>query len=334
MANKDIVVIGASAGGVEALTRLCAALPSDFPAAVFVVQHLSPVSRSVLPHLLDRAGPLPVVAPEDGDAFRPGRIHVAPPDRHLLLRGDGRMLVRRGPQENRTRPSVDALFRSAAVAFGSRVVGAVLTGLLDDGTEGLIAITAAGGTSVVQDPADAEWPSMPRNALARDHVDHVVPLDGMAALLDRLVREPAGPAIPLPEDYMTEDRIAAQEFAVMEPDVVTPGRPSHLSCPDCGGVLNEIEGADEPRFRCQVGHAFSPLGLAEAQSAELERALGVAARTHRDRIRLLTQMADNADTRGLRHAGARWRDAQGEAEQMLSVLERAIATLRKPAVEG
>jgi len=334
MAHKDIVVIGSSAGGVDALSRLCAALPRDLPAAVFVAQHLSPSSRSVLPQLLDRVGPLPAVAPVDGQAFERGHIYVAPPDHHLLLRSDGRMLVRRGPQENRTRPAVNALFRSAALACGSRVVGVVLTGLLDDGTEGLIAIKAAGGTSTVQDPEDAEWPSMPQNAVKRDHVDHVVPLSGMADLLGRLSREEAGPSIPLPDEYATEDRIAAQEFAVLETEIQTPGTPSPFSCPDCGGVLNQISGNDEPRFRCQVGHAFSPLGLAEAQNAELERALGMAARTHRDRIRLFTQMAESAAQRGLDHVGDRWRGAQDESRQMLFVLERAIAALRKPPLDG
>lgn len=333
MATKNIIVIGASAGGVDALSRLCATLPADLPACVFVAQHLSPASRSVLPQLLGRAGPLPAMAPVDGQVFEPGHIYVAPPDHHLLLRGD-KMLVRRGPHENRTRPAVNALFRSAALAAGSRVIGMVLTGLLDDGTEGLIAIKAAGGTSVVQDPEDAEWPSMPRNAVKRDHVDHVVPLANMAPLLVRLTSEEAGPSIPLPAEYATEDRIAAQEFAVTEPEIETPGAPSHLSCPDCGGVLNQINTGDELRFRCQVGHAFTPLGLADAQNEELERALSVAVRTHRDRIRLFTQMSESAEARGLRHAVERWRSAQEQSEQMLEVLEQATTALRKPPVDG
>ena len=217
MANRDIIVIGSSAGGVDALSRLCAALPADLPAAVFVAQHLSPTARSMLPILLDRAGPLPAATPVDGQAFERGRIYVAGPDHHLLVR-EGRVLVRRGPYENRTRPAVNALFRSAALAYGSRVIGVVLTGLLDDGTEGLIAIKATGGMSVVQDPDDAEWPSMPRNAVRRDHVDVVAPVSELGAVLSRLAREQAGPTVPLPDEYAVEDRIAAQEFAVTEPD--------------------------------------------------------------------------------------------------------------------
>ena len=333
MATKDLIVIGSSAGGVDALCRLCAALPDDLPAAVFVAQHLSPSGRSVLPQLLDRAGPLPALAPVDGQAFERGHVYVASPDHHMLVR-EGRILMRRGPYENRTRPAVNALFRSAALAYGSRVVGVVLTGLLDDGTEGLIAIKAAGGTSIVQDPADAAWPSMPQNAVKRDHVDRVVALADLAALLAETVREEAGPSIPLPDEYATEDLIAAQEFAVTEQQIDTPGHASHISCPDCGGVLNQIATGDEVRFRCQVGHAFTPLGLAEAQATELERALGIAVRTHRDRIRLFGQMAENARTRGLPRAAARWEEATSESEQMIGVLEQATVTLRRPPVDG
>ena len=333
MTTKDIIVIGSSAGGVDALARLCRALPADLPAAVFVAQHLSPTSRSVLPQLLSRAGPLPAISPVDGQAFERGHIYVAGPDHHLLVR-EGRVLVRRGPVENRTRPTINALFRSAALAYGSRVIGVVLTGLLDDGTDGLIAIKAAGGTSVVQDPKDAEWPSMPQNAVKRDHVDRVAPLSAIGAMLAELAQEEAGPSVPLPEEYAVEDRIAAQEFAVSELEIVTPGQPSHFSCPDCGGVLNQIETGAELRFRCQVGHAFTPLGLADAQNEELERALGVAVRTHRDRMRLFGQMADNARARGLPHATGRWEEASRESEEMIGVLERATTALRKPPMDG
>jgi two-component system chemotaxis response regulator CheB len=328
MTTRDIIVIGASAGGVEALQRLCASLPADLPASIFVTQHLSPSARSVLPQLLDRVGPLPARSPADGDPVETGTIYVAAPDHHMLLR-EGKILMRRGPNENRTRPAVNALFRSAALAYGGRVIGVVLTGLLDDGTDGLIAITAAGGLSVVQDPDDAAWPSMPRNALKRDHVSHVVPLSGLGDLLTSLVAEEAGPSIPLPDEYRVEDQMAALEFAVMDSEIITPGQPSHISCPDCGGVLNRIDTQDEIRFRCQVGHAFTPLGLAAAQSDELERALSIAARTHRDRIRLFEQMGASAHMRGLPRAEGRWKEAADESSRMIEVLEDAMSTLRK-----
>ena len=305
MPAKDIIVIGSSAGGVDALQRLCAALPRDFPGCIFVAQHLSPSSKSVLPQLLERVGPLRALAPVDGQEIERGHIYVAGPDHHLLLR-EGRVLMRRGPYENRTRPAVNALFRSAAIHYGSRTVGVVLTGLLDDGTDGLIAIKASGGTSVVQDPADAEWPSMPRNALKRDHVDHSLPLRDIAPLLFGLTQEEAGISLPLPQEYLVEDRIAAQEFAIMEPDIVTPGQPSHISCPDCGGVLNQVVMQDEVRFRCQVGHAFTPLGLADAQNEELERALSIAGRTHRDRKKRVEPKGPSAAARGLDQAQPRW----------------------------
>jgi two-component system chemotaxis response regulator CheB len=156
----------------------------------------------------------------------------------------------------------------------------------------------------------------------------------MAELLGRLIREEAGPSSLLPQEYVIEDRMAAQDFAVMEPDIVTPGRPSHISCPDCGGVLNEIVADDELRFRCQVGHAFTPLGLASAQNDELERALAVAARTHRDRIRLFDQMRESAEARGLPHAVGRWHEASREATQMIDVLERAISSLHRMPTDG
>lgn len=332
MPAKDIIVIGSSAGGVDALQRLCAGLPADFPGSIFIAQHLSASSKSMLPQLLSRAGPLHAISPADGQEIEAGHIYVAPPDHHLLVR-EGHMLIRRGPYENRTRPAVNALFRSAAVAYGSRVIGVVLTGLLDDGTEGLIAIKAAGGTSVIQHPDDAEWPSMPRNAMKRDHVDHAVPLKEIAALLTRLVREAAAATIPLPEEYMTEDRIAAQEFANVDRDIVTPGRPSHISCPDCGGVLNQVVAQEEVRFRCQIGHAFTPLGLAAAQNEELERALSIAVRTHRDRIRLFGQMGESAKARGLGLAEKRWMAASDDSKSLIAVLERAMTGLRQPITE-
>jgi len=240
--DHDIILLGASAGGVDTLTRLCRGLPRDLPAAVLVVQHITPFPRSVLPRLLSRAGPLPAAHAEEGEAIHPGRIYVARPDHHLLVNAaDQRLMLRRGPQENRTRPAIDPLFRSAAIAFGPRVVGVVLSGLLDDGTAGLVAIKACGGISVVQNPEDAAWPDMPRNALRGNSPDHCVTLVEMPALLARLARSPAGPACPVPPRIAAEARIAEQEIAAMGEDAGTVGQPSRLSCPQCGGVLNEIE---------------------------------------------------------------------------------------------
>jgi two-component system chemotaxis response regulator CheB len=170
---------------------------------------------------------------------------------------------------------------------------------------------------------------MPLNAVARDNVDYVLPVEQMGMLLGRLAGQQAGPSAPLPEESIVEDKIAERDFAVMESDIATPGDASRLACPDCGGVLNQIKSEDGIRFRCQVGHAFTPVGLAAAQSKELERALAIAVRTHRDRIKLFTQMCESARQRGLPHAEQRWRAASDDASHLIAALEKAMASLQK-----
>jgi two-component system, chemotaxis family, protein-glutamate methylesterase/glutaminase len=329
LSNRDVIVLGASAGGVEALTQLCGGLPGDLPASLLIVQHVAPTARSILPELLTRAGPLPAGHPVDGEPIRRGRIYVAPPDLHMLV-SDGKIRLRRGPHENRTRPAADVLFRSAAASCGRRVVGVVLTGLLDDGTAGLIAIKRCGGLSVVQDPEDAAWPGMPRNALLRDSVDHAVPLDALAGLLVRLIAEPAGASSPVPDEMLTEIRISEGEVASMSQHNATIGTPSPLGCPHCGGVLNEIEEEKSVRFRCQIGHAYGPESLAAAQVDGLEQALVTAVRTHRDRLALFRRMAEVAHAKGLTHAARRWEEAASEASAAAELISGALATLGAP----
>ena len=215
----------------------------------------------------------------------------------MLLR-PGHVILRRGPHENRTRPAIDPLFRSAAVTYRSRVIGVVLSGLLDDGCAGLIAIKACGGLCVVQDPDDAIWPEMPRNALAHDNVDHCVPAAELPGLLTRLVREPPGPTPPIPDNLFLEAGIAAQETSSMVREPVQLGRPSHLSCPQCGGVLNEVLDEGSTRFRCQIGHAFSAETLSAAQNEELERAMESALRMHRERVVLFRRMQEKSEVPG------------------------------------
>jgi len=320
--------MGSSAGGVETLTRISRGLAPDLPASIFVVQHMSPTSHSVLPDLLRRAGRLPAKHAVDGEEIRPQQIYVAPPDLHMLVY-PGRIALRRGPQENRTRPSLDPLFRSAAIAYGGRVIGVVLTGLLNDGTSGLIAIKRCGGLSVVQDVADATWPEMPRSALRRDHVDFTSTAAGLPRLLARLTREAAGQTPPIPPELIREVELAGQETLMLQPS----GRPSPLTCPQCGGVLNEVHDDGAAQFRCQTGHAFSAEVLLSAQNDELERALDVAVRTHRERSTLFRRMQALSDTRGQPHAAAAWKAAADEAETLAGTISGALAKLKKPAAD-
>src|SRR4051812_32199950 len=239
MAKKDIVVVGASAGGMAALEKLAAGLPAGLPAAVFVVWHLSPGVKSVLPALMSKAGPLPAEHPKDGDPIQPGRIYVAPNDHHLLLER-GYVRVTRGPKENRFRPAVDPLFRSAAYIYGPRAVGVVLSGALDDGTAGLWAIKLRGGTAIVQDPADAMHRSMPLNALDNVAVDYKVPVADMGPLLARLVRDEAGPEplVAASERARMQAEVAiARERDSRAEDILQYGELSPFTCPECHGVL-------------------------------------------------------------------------------------------------
>src|SRR5205085_2097950 len=196
-----IIVIGASAGGVEASRQVVAGLPDDLPATVFVALHLPPEARSTLPEILARSGPLTASHPRDGEPLRRGHIFVAPPDHHLLLEAD-RVLVKRGPLHNRHRPAIDPLFRSASLAFGPRVIGVVLSGTLDDGTDGLVTIKRRGGLAVVQDPATALFSGMPASAAGAVEVDHLVPVEGIGPLLGRLAGQSVDREAPPPESRL------------------------------------------------------------------------------------------------------------------------------------
>ena len=233
--RHDIILIGASTGGVEALRDLVSRLPGDLPAAVFVVVHLPENAPSALPKILDRAGPMRAVHPEDGEEIRAGRIYVAPPNLHLLVES-GRVCLGPGPKENRHRPAVDTLFRSAAEAYGRRVVGVVLTGALNDGTDGLVAVKRRGGVAVVQDPKDAMFPSMPESALEYVEADHVVTLDALPPVLTDLVEESpeTTEVVPVPEDMEAEARVARGDPNPPE-DIEKFGTPSAFSCPECHG---------------------------------------------------------------------------------------------------
>ena len=267
--THDIIVIGASAGGVAALSRLVSALPKDLPAALFVVMHIPAEPRSILPDLLSRAGPLPAHHAVHGEAIVNGHIYVAPPDNHLRVQS-GYVEVVRGPKENGMRPAIDPLFHSAARAYRGRVIGVILTGGLDCGSFGLQSVKAAGGLAVVQDPTDALDPAMPGNALAHVEVDHVVTLDTIGALLTRLVRTPAPKRGEHPEPAWSR---------------------SGQTCPECHGAMTEADVNGLLLFRCHVGHAYSMESMLVQQTAAQEAALWEAVRALEESEALARRMA-------------------------------------------
>lgn len=334
MAHRDLIVIGASAGGVEALKALVGALPPDLPAAVCIVLHLSPHSPSLMPQILSRATALHVLHASDGAPLLPGHIYVAIPDHHLLIEGD-RIRVLRGPKENRHRPAADPLFRSAARWHGNRVIGVVLTGSLDDGTAGLHAIKRHGGLAVVQDPFDALYPSMPLSALKEVAVDHTAPLADLGALLGRLAAEPIADA-PLPADPGAPGLADEGEIALRQIDEDN-GAPSAFSCPSCGGVLWEIREGELVRFRCRVGHAFLPDSMFAEQSDAMEAALWTALKILEENVALSRRMADHARQRGhdlsVGQFEERRRLAERHAETIRQVLNGPALDSAQPALE-
>ncbi len=288
--QRRIVVVGTSAGGLEALTELVPQLPKTFPAPIFIVQHLAPdANASVLAGCLDKAGSLPCTVAVNGEAFVAGHIYVAPADNHLLLESTT-MMVSKGARENRYRPAIDPLFRSAAVTHGPRVISVILTGLLDDGTEGTAAVKRCGGTTVVQDPTDARYADMPRSAAAVK-VDHCVPLREMATLLDRLARTPPGKAKKIPEDIKVEATIAQRVLSDVKA-VESLGELVPHNCTACGGVLWEIEASDTLRFRCHTGHSFTADSLLSEQSSKIEETLWITLRMLEERRNLLRSMRE------------------------------------------
>jgi two-component system, chemotaxis family, protein-glutamate methylesterase/glutaminase len=295
--QRSIVVIGASSGGLEALIEIVGGLAPDLDVALFVVVHTSAQATSVLPQILARAGRLPAAHAQNGEVIQPGRIYVAPPDFHLLLR-DGRTEVVRGPKENNHRPAVDPLFRSAAQAYGPRVIGIVLSGSLDDGAAGLFAIKNRGGIAIVQDPQDATFPDMPRAALAAVSIDYCVSKKEIATLIHELSRIPKpdgnGKGATVADDKMEKEiAVAAFSQSVIEDDDKA-GTPSVYGCPDCGGTLWELQDDRWMRFRCRVGHAYSAEGLLGSQSENLEKALWSAFRGLQENAALARRLAERA----------------------------------------
>jgi two-component system chemotaxis response regulator CheB len=323
MVRRDLVVIGASAGAFEPLKQIAAGLPADFPASVLIVRHIPASGPGMLAQILDAAGRLPAVQAVDGDALRPGWIYVAPPDQHLLVERE-RVRVTRGPKENGFRPAVDALFRSAAYAFGSRVIGVVLSGYLDDGTAGLRAVKDRGGIAIVQDPAEAAYPSMPNHAIGQVAVDHVAGIEKMVELLIALTQQPAvaeGVA-PMPKSLEIENRIAMEDNA-LESGVMSLGTLSPYTCPECHGSMVQLRDSAVTRFRCHTGHGFTINGLLAAINDSIDDTLWGAVRVLEERLLLLQQMEeyarDTQDTPTLGRIGQQIATARQQIESVRQV---------------
>ena len=287
MSHHDIIAIGGSTGGLDALKPIFAGLPADLPAALFVVLHVTSDSGDRLASLLSGTAPIAVKTAAEGDSIRNGQAYVAPGGHHLLV-GDGVVRLGRGPRENMSRPAIDPLFRSAALSYGPRVIGVVLSGLMDDGAAGLAAVKRCGGLTVVQNPADAEAGDMPFNALSACDVDYRMPAAGMAQALVQLVTEPVAAAPPsaAPRDIVLEVAIAAGRASNTDllMEIATPVA---LSCPACSGVLSQIHEPSRLRFRCQIGHAYTAEALDKQQEAAVAQGMGVALRVLEERHTLM-----------------------------------------------
>jgi two-component system, chemotaxis family, protein-glutamate methylesterase/glutaminase len=333
--RRDVIVMGASAGGVEALMTLVPKLPADLPAAVLLVVHTPPTGTNALSRILDRAGPLPARSAGHAEPLRRGEILVAPADHHLLVI-DNRVALSRGPRENGHRPAIDTLFRSASAALGPRVVSVVLSGVLDDGAAGSIAVRARGGVVLAQDPGDAIYTSMPLAAIAVAGAEPVE-LAALPARLEELLAEEIDlDDAPPPSDLLRKETAVAE----MEPDAIEsldrPGTPSGFSCPDCHGVLFEIEEGGLRRFRCRVGHAWSPDSLIAEHDLALEGALWMALRTLEEKAALSAQLSGRAEANGQALTAERFavqsHEVRDAAELIRRLLESALGRDDDPAV--
>lgn len=319
--NKlNVVAVGASAGGVEALTRFVAGLPPDLPHAVLVVLHMPAEAPSVLARILDRNGPLPAAQGVDGAPLEPGTIRVAVPNRHLLVR-DHQLVMSEGPTENGHRPAINALFRSVAMTFGQRAVSVLLSGVLDDGTLGCAAVRSRGGTTIAQSPDDAAFPAMPLNAIQAGVVDHEVAAAEVGGLLKQLAdREFEERPMEADARMELENRIAMAGRFSTDFDTEQLGAPSGYTCPDCNGSLI---GVSEGNYRCQVGHAWTAEALLRARDREIETAMWIAMRSLQEKAKLSRRLADQVSPGML---SERYQAIADEAEHAMSVLGSRLSS--------
>ncbi len=318
---RGVIAVGASAGGVEALKQLASGLSPDLPYAVLVTLHMAPGSPSVLARIIDRSGPLPARQAVDGEHLDAGRIYVAVPDRHLLV-DDHRLVVSRGPTEDGHRPAINALLRSAAVAYGPRAVGVLLSGVLDDGVLGLAAIRSRGGATVVQHPDDAMFPDMPRNAIAAEVADHQVTAKDAGRLFDELTRRQDEEARVEPDPAMELENEIAMGPRFAEPfDSERLGPPSGYTCPDCNGSVMAV---GTTNYRCRVGHAWTPEALLQARDRETENALWTALRSLEEKAKLSRKHAANVGPGALQR---RYAEIAQDAERAVEVLRRRLTDI-------
>jgi len=290
MPKRDIVVVGSSAGGIEALSVFVSVLPPDFPAALFITVHLAPDHRSRLPEILQRRSALPVAFAVDREKFQPGRIYIAPRNHHLVLETK-RVRTTQGAKENRFRPAIDVLFRSAALAHEARVIGVILTGALDDGSSGLYAIKSRSGLAVVQDPDEAQFPSMPLNAIKTVKVDHIVPVAAMGELLVRLTSKPfkKPKRSPVSKQMESEVGIALGDNGRMR-EIMALGKFTPYTCPECHGALISLQEGRLTRFRCHTGHAYTLSHLMSELTQHTENAIMNALRAVEETQLLMSDM--------------------------------------------
>ncbi len=327
MAKRDIIVIGASAGGIYALKELAATLPADLSASIFIVQHVAPYTTSYLPTILNFSGKLPASHAVDGESIKTGHIYVAPPDHHLLIEED-RVLVKKGPKENRFRPSIDALFRSAAYTYGPRVIGIVLTGLLDDGTSGMWSIKRLGGISVIQQPEEAMYPSMPESVQQHVEVDYVVELAQLAPLLSELIQQDVSPRPTLSglerKRMETEVKTAMTDSAFAM-NILQEGELTPLTCPQCHGSLVSIREGTIIRYRCHTGHAYTASSLLAEIKQGVEDSLWSAVRSLDEVTILMNQAAQAFDEGGNPEAAQTyWQKAEEAQQQAFKIRTIAI----------
>ncbi|MEW6117027.1 MAG: chemotaxis protein CheB [Nitrospirota bacterium] len=332
MVPQRIIALGASAGGIEAVSKIISTLPPDIPAPLFVVLHVGPGSHGVLDQIFSRAGSLKAKYAENGEQFRNGTVYIAPADFHLIVK-DGHVLLTRGPRENLARPAIDPLFRSAAASHDSHMIGVVLSGMLDDGTAGLYTVKRCGGITCVQDPADASYPDMPRNAIENVKVDYVLPAVQMGPLLNRIVREPLRTEtnMHIPDDVFKETQIA--ESALSDISIIEQmGDKAPFVCPDCGGGLWEVKNDPIQRYRCNTGHAFTIRTLLASQNESLERALWAAVRTLEERANMLKRLADDSRRRGRLRSYTEWeKEAEESKKNAQHIRELLLGTVVEPA---